>query len=380
MKEKKRGINAYLNSMGKNDFIKTEKLYKTSLTPEKTDSELLKASKYRRAAHFMVLIGSDEASRILSRLEPAQVEAISKEIVSIRNISTEDADLILEEFKSLLSPSYAYSGTSRGGIEEARRLLYAAFGPEKGEYMLKKAVPEAEENPFDFLSDFNGEQIAFLFKNENPAACAMVFSRLPPKLTAQTLANISPEKKTEIVKRIARLKESPPEIIEQVASAIKEKARQFGRKDDDNVAFAGGQTDGKSVLAAILKHSDLSFGGKLLEQIEDDDPGLGREMKDRLYTLEDVCYAADRPIMEKLRTMEDRDIALLLRGRSDEFSLKIMGNISSSRADRIREESEIIGPVPKVEVDAAAREFLSWFRTNREEGKILMYNDEDLLV
>jgi len=103
-------------------------------------------------------------------------------------------------------------------------------------------------------------------------------------------------------------------------------------------------------------------------------------MKDRLYSLEDVANAADRPIQEKLRTMDDRDIALLLKGRSEAFTQKIMWNLSSGRADRIREESEIMGAVPKIEVEAAAREFLSWFRQSIDEGRILMLTDKDVLV
>jgi flagellar motor switch protein FliG len=358
--------------MGKG-FLKTgqEKPPDKDETPKQP-----RPSKVRRTAQFMVLIGSEEASKILSRLDSDQVEAISKEIVSIGSISSEDAEAVLEEFRSLLSPAYGYSGSSHGGIEEARRILYAAFGPEKGEDMLVKAVPEAAENPFDFLKDFSGEQLALLFKSESPAACAMVFSRLPSKLSAEVLANMTPERKLETVKRIARLKETSPEVIERAAAALKEKARHFGRSD----AITGSEIDGMGVLAAILKHSDLSFGGRLLEELEENDPYLGKEMKERLYTLEDICGAADRPIQEKLRTMEDREIALLLKGRSDSFTNKILWNISTARADRIKEEMEILGSVPKIEAEAAAREFLAWFRLNREEGRILMLSGEDVLL
>ena len=132
--------------------------------------------------------------------------------------------------------------------------------------------------------------------------------------------------------------------------------------------------------AAILKHSDLAFGGRLLEELEEEDPSLGKEMKDRLYTLEDICGAADRPIQEKLNAMDDREIALLIKGRSESFTQKILWNISSARADRIREESELMGPVQKIEAEAAAREFLAWFRRNREEGRILMLSGEDVLL
>ena len=346
----------------------------SSRTAKTRKAQRQEVSKIRRAAQFMVLIGSDEASKILPRLDPDQVEAISKEIVFIKSISAEEAEAVLEEFRFLLSPAYGYSGSSQGGVEQARRLLYAAFGPEKGEAMLLKAVPGAAENPFDFLSEFSGEQLALLFKDESPAACAMVFSRLPSKLSAAALANTSPARKLEIVKRIARLKETSPEVIERAAAALRDKARHFGR---DNTVR---EIDGKGVLAEILKHSDLAFGGRLLEQLEEDDPSLSREMKDRLYTLEDVVNAADRPIQEKLRAMDDRDIALLLRDRSEAFTQKIFRNLSEARGERVKEESELIGPVPRIETEAAAREFLSWFRLNREEGRILMLSDEDVLV
>ena len=360
---KARGIAAYNKTMGKDEGSPPPKepaiprkmppksppgdgLLKTGRQPPKTPAVSGKAkptagqstaSKFKRAAQFMVLIGSNEASKILSRLDPAQVEAISKEIVGLKSINPEEAEAVLEEFRALLSPSYGYSGASAGGVDEARKVLYAAFGPEKGEAMLQKAVPEVEENPFDFLSDFTGEQLALLFRNESPAACAMVFSRLPPKLTAAALANMSPEWKLEVVRRIAHLKESAPEVIERTAAALKEKARHFGRSSADL-----GEIDGKGVLAAILKHSDLTFGGRLLEELEEDDPSLSREMKDRLYTLEDVAGAADRPIQEKLRSMDDWDIVLLLRGRSDNFTQKILWNLSTTRAERIKEESEIM--------------------------------------
>ena len=333
-----------------------------------------KPSKFRRAAQFMILIGSDEASKILARLPPDQVDAISKEIVSVKTIGAEEAEAVLEEFRSLLSPVFGYSGSSSGGVEEARRLLYKAFGPEKGELLLLKSVPDAAENPFDFLSEFSPEQLALLFRDESPAACAMVFSRMPSKLSAALLANLGAEKKLEIVKRIARLRETSPEVIDRAAAALREKARHFGRSDGVQ------EIDGRGVLAEILKHSDLAFGGRLLDELEENDPGLSREMKDRLYTLDDVCNAADRPIQEKLRVMEDREIALLLKGRAENFREKIFKNLSSLRAQRIREEIEIAGPVPKIETEAAAREFLSWFRLNREEGRILMLSGEDVLV
>jgi flagellar motor switch protein FliG len=335
-------------------------------------------SKIRRTAKFLILIGSERAAEILSRLEPDQVADISKEISAIRGIGAEEGAAVMEEFRFLLQAPPGeggmFPGASRGGIEAARRLLYAAYGPERGEHILVKAVPDAKANPFDFLEDFSGEQLALLFKEESPSAAALVFSRLPPKLSAAALARITGEKKLEIVKRIAKQSPVNPDVLERVAAALREKARHIGAGGEDAADF-----DGLGALAAILKSSDASFGDSLLNELEEEDPDLGKILKEKIYTLEDLSAAADLPIQKKLVSLENRDIVLLLKGRSVEFREKILGNLSQGRRTEILEDEEIIGPVSKKEVDEVQGKFLSWFRQSREEGNIIMLNDGDLI-
>jgi len=113
-------------------------------------------SKYRRVAKFLILIGSEQAAEILAELDPEQVNEISREIALTKTIKPEERDEIFKEFQLLFSKPYSFSGSSRGGIETARRILYAAKGPEKGEALLNKAVPESRENLFSFLEEFSG--------------------------------------------------------------------------------------------------------------------------------------------------------------------------------------------------------------------------------
>ncbi|QQO11334.1 flagellar motor switch protein FliG [Breznakiella homolactica] len=350
----------------KKRFIKTVPPGKDEETPSPREE------KYRRVAKFLILIGSEDASQILAKLEPGQVEEITREISSIRGVTPEEADSILYEFRSLLSRNYTAAGHVSGGIDAARDILHAAYGKEQGESLLRRAVPEAIENPLTFMEDFSGEQIAMLLRNESAATAALVLSRLSPKATAAALANISPEKKLEIVKRIARLGESPPEVLERVAASLREKARSIGKTDTEDI-------DGRAALAQILKYSDSSFGERILDELETDDPELSQDLKERLNTLEDVIKAEDKPIQAKLRTMSDRDIALLLKGKSGGFAEKIYSNMSASRRAIVREEGELLGPVPKRDVDAADNDFLVWFRAGRDEGRIILVDDDDVV-
>jgi flagellar motor switch protein FliG len=339
--------------------------------PKNQDQE----PKSRRVAKFLILIGADQASKILAELEPAQVEDISREIASVRGIGAEEGEEILEEFRSLLSSPYGFSGASYGGIEAARRILYTAYGPEKGESLLNKTVPDSKENLFAFLEDFSAEQLVVLLKEETPSASALILSRLPPGLSASVLKNLSPAKKPDILKRIARQTQVSPEVLEQVASGMREKARHIGKPNEEMTAIDGMQT-----LAAILKQGDYSFGDRIINELEENSPDLGKDLKEKLYTLDDVIYAVERPLQEKLAAMDDKDIAVLLKGRGKEFADKILSCVSSQRRALIREEGEIMGAVPKRDCDEAARVFLAWFRQAREEGRILLTSDEDVFI
>jgi len=348
-----------------------ERLIKTSV--KKTEISAPE-SKYRRVAKFLILIGSEQAADILAELDPAQVDEISREIALVKVIRPEERDEILAEFHELFSRPYSFSGSSRGGIEAARRILYAAKGPEKGEEMLNRAVPESKENLFSFLEEYSAEQLVMLLKNESAQTTALILSRLPPKLSAAALSKLPSESKPEVLKRMAHHAEISPEVLEQVSSALKEKVRHIGGGAKDI------EIDGMQTLAAILKQGDYSFGDRLINELETDDPEIGKDLKEKLYTLDDVLNTVDRPIQEKLKTMTDGDIAILLKGRGLEFREKILSCVSAGRRKLIREESEIMGAVPKRDCDAVAGEFLAWFRLARENGDIILYSDKDVFI
>jgi flagellar motor switch protein FliG len=263
---------------------------------------------------------------------------------------------------------------SRGGIETARRILYAAKGPEKGEAILNKAVPDSKENIFGFLEEFSPEQLVTVLETEAAQTAALILSRLPPKLSAETINKFSPDFKTEILKRIAYQREISPEVLEQITAALKEKVRHIsgGAKDL--------KIDGMQALAAILKQGDYSFGDRIINELEESDPGIGKNLKEKIYTLDDVIYTVDKPIQDKLATMSEKEIAILIKGRKREFCEKILSCVSSGRRKLIYEESEILGAVPKRDCDAAANEFLAWFRLARENGDIILYSDKDVFL
>jgi flagellar motor switch protein FliG len=370
------GIEMYKQTMSQPKeppvFYKETKTPKVPVRTKKAD--LPQESKYRRVAKFLILIGSEQAAEILKELDPEQVAEISKEIAFIRVIKPEEREQIFEEFRSIFAKSYSLSGSSRGGIETARRILYVAKGAEKGEEILNRAVRESKENIFSFLEEFSAEQLVMLLKNESAQTIALILSRMTAKITAEVLSKLPLNRKADILMRMAHKSEIAPEVLEQVSSALKEKARHIGSNSKEI------EIDGMQTLAAILKQGDYSFGDRLINELEEEDPEIGQNLKEKLYTLDDVINTVDRPIQDKLKTMTDFEIVVLLKGRKKEFAEKILSCISAGRRKLIREEFEITGAVAKRDCDQAAKEFLTWYRNARESGDVILYSDEDVFV
>ena len=79
-----------------------------------------KESSFRRVAKFLLLIGVEQASKILPLLPQDQIEKLMIEIASIRYVDPEEATVILAEFKALSEKHEAI-----GGVEKAREILGA---------------------------------------------------------------------------------------------------------------------------------------------------------------------------------------------------------------------------------------------------------------
>src|SRR5687768_14103142 len=71
----------------------------------------------RKAAVFLAQMSKEEAGVLLSKLRPREVESLTRELMRLGNVETEDVDSVLEEFHGLMT---AQRFIGRGGVEFAR--------------------------------------------------------------------------------------------------------------------------------------------------------------------------------------------------------------------------------------------------------------------
>ena len=348
------------------EYLKNGGLLKVPVEPSSADG---KDSVYRRVAKFLLLIGEDEAAKILPHLTEPQIEKLIPEIASIRTVSDEEATVILEEFNER-----ANRAKTQGGKQTAKEILEKAYGKQRAEQLLSKAMPVEAEVPFEYLFDFEKERIYQLLHDENVGIQALVISKLPPKKAASVINMMKEDEKKELVVRLAKMETISPEVIRRVNQAMHEKSLNQTVEKSDVI-------DGRNALAQILKKMDFSAEKEILQTLSNDDPDLGEDLRSRLFTDEDVINADDRFVQEVLRLMSEEEIAYLICGKSVDFREKILSCISSGRRQEVRSQEEILKPMRKSECERVTNSFLSKLRNGFETGRLIIKdrNDADLI-
>ncbi|MBR6079331.1 MAG: flagellar motor switch protein FliG [Treponema sp.] len=335
------------------------------MVPEQEKKEGEKESIYRRVAKFLVVIGIDEAAKILPHLTEEQTEKIIPEIASIRYVSPEDASAVIEEFKSLLTKA-----RESGGVDTARTILTKAYGSQKANEVLAKVVKHPNGKPFDYLSDADAERIGILLDGESAAVQALVLSQIEPQKAAKIINRMDTDVKTDVIMRLAKMQSVSPEVLENLSKSLHDKMMTQNTANSRNL-------DGRTALAQILKRMDPSAEYSIIATLSEENPELGADLRRRLFTEDDVIGCDDRYMQKKLHDMTDADLVILLRGKNDEFREKIFKNVSKNRAQIIADEERLKEYILRSDSERITSQFYADLRRAWEVGELVIKGRDD---
>lgn len=359
-KEKHKSQNPELNAAS--DALVSGGLLKVPVSKKEADG---RDSVYRRVAKFLLIIGVDEAAKILPHLTEEQTEKIIPEIASIRSVSPEETRQILEEFETLLK-----NAREGGGIDTAREILRKAYGEKKAKELIDKSVPFPLEKPFEYLNDIDNERINLLLKEESVQVKALILSHLNPKKAASVINLMDSKEKSEVAFRLLKLEPVSPEVIKNLDEVLHKKVLLQNSQRTNSL-------DGKKILAEILKKMSFSTENSILSKISTEEPSLANDLRERLFTVDDVVSSDDRFVQEILMMYSNYEIACLVYKREEKFTKKIFQCISQGRVSQVQEELNINQTFLKSECDKIYSKFLNTLRNAFEEGKLFIKNRTD---
>ena len=338
--------------------------------PSGTDSNILykipsKDSACRRVAKFLLLIGVDEAAKVIALLPSDLIDKIIPEIASVRHVDPDEAEQIIAEFSDLYEQA-----KECGVVSTARTILEKAFGDARAQEMMQKAVPFDGGKPFEYLKDLDGEQMATILKDESAPVRALVLSQVKPAVAAAVINQMDEEERKETIRRLAKLTAFPPDILGRIDHTMREKAQNLKTPKNNHI-------DGRGALANILRKMDAGAEKNILSNLSIVDTELEADLRKRLFTLDDVIASDDRYLQKKLHSMSDVDIAVLICGKSPEFRKKILSNISKSRGAIVLDEEEARKPIRKRDSDEMTNNFVASLRAAWEAGDLAVGERDD---
>jgi flagellar motor switch protein FliG len=316
----------------------------------------------RKAAILMVLLGEDAASQIYRHLQPLEVEQITAEIAELKQVNSEIALTVLEEFNALVVTG---DYVSQGGTEYANKLLVKAFGEEGASELLRQVSQAAEVSggKLDSLRKIDPQQLAKFIEGEHPQTIALILAHLDSKQASQVLLRLPKELRAEPIKRLAQLRQFSPEMAQRVSLVLNKRIEAMG--EQSRRAYAG-----LKGVADLMNRLDVATGKSILETIEGEDPKLALSIRNLMFTFEDLLTVPETGLRELLGQMDKKTLATALRGASEELKNYIFKSMSSRAVEMLKEDMEVLGPVKQKEISKAQLEAVAVARKLEAEGKL----------
>jgi len=313
----------------------------------------------RKAAIFLISLPKEQASALISRLETKQVEAVMTEIAKIGLITPEEQENVIREF-SKANPAKLIGGA--GGFNIAAQLAEAALG-EGGAGVIESVRSSLEAIPFGFLQKVDSENLLTFIIDEHPQTIALIVSHLKPSQGAEIVNGLPPERQIAVIRRIATMQQTSPEIIKEVEKGLENRMSSMMNQKLEN-------TGGVGSVAEILNVIDRQTGRDIMDNLAQDDPELVEEIQRLMFVFEDILKLADPDIQAVLKNVESSQWAIALKGASEDLKEKIFRNMSKRAGKMLQEEMDYLGPMRSSDVERTQQEIVDVVRRLEDAGEV----------
>ncbi len=316
----------------------------------------------QKAAILLITLGPEYSARIFRNLSEDEIEELTLEIANMKKVEPEVKDQILGEFYEIcLAQEYI----SEGGINYAQEVLEKALGTDKAIEVIGRLTASLQVRPFDFARKADPSQLMNFIQNEHPQTIALILSHIDNDKAAQIISGLSQEKQSEVAKRIATMDRTYPEMIKEIESVLEDKLSNIVTQD---YTKAGGVQD----VVDILNSVDRGTEKRIMENLEMSDPELADEIKRRMFLFEDIINLDSTAIQRFIREVDNNELAVALKGATQEVGEVIFTNMSKRMSDMIKEDMDFMGPVRLRDVEEAQQKIVNIIRKLEDQGEIII--------
>jgi flagellar motor switch protein FliG len=316
-----------------------------------------------KAVLFLLSLDEVVAAPIVSELSEGELRKLRAVASTMREVPTGAID---EAFRDFLVRSSSAVAVPRGGLPYLRRLSAGALGEER----TRKVFEDGVTSPLARLEHAAPDAVAALLGNEPPQLVAAILVRLEPRSAAAVLRAMPPERQSTVVAHVSQMTELPASVIEDVATAL---AAELPSDDAATLVSVDGVAKAAEMLNAAGK--DVSAG--ILKLIESENSVLAAEVRQAMFTFEDLVRLDARAMRELLKEVPAEKLTLALKGAPQELLLAVFAGMSSRAADLIKDDLELLRKVRKSEVEAARKEIVEAALKLEADGRLDLGKEDE---
>ena len=315
-----------------------------------------------KAAILLLTLDSDTAAELLKSMPSEAVEEVTRELAGLGRVPDRLRNAVIEEYYNL---SVASQFANEGGLEYAKVLLKQSMDPEKANRVLQQIQTQVQKTPFAFLQKAESDNLLTFILDEHPQTIALILCHLPHHKSAEILSGLPQQKQVEVIKRVANMEQTNPEVIKEVERGLESRLSSMLMQ---NMEKAGGV----STVAEILNLADRSTEKGVMEGLQADDAELVEQIRRLMFVFEDIKLVDDKGIQQIMKEIDNDELSLALKTASEELKAKIFKNMSERAATLIKEDMQFMGPVRISDVEAAQQRIVDIVRRLEDSGEIII--------
>ena len=326
-------------------------------------SELEEVPAVRKVAIILASIDRPDAVKIMRLMQPETVKKVTAEIRALGEITPEMQRFAFDQMADMINLGI----NPVGGDNLARTLLEEVVGDQKEAAQILDKATEDRSHAFSAITRVNGKDLANVLSKEQPSTAAIILAFMPVKKAAEVMTYFDEDFREEIIGRLAQRRHADPAIVSRIEQIFVDKVISLlHTMKDSDTEFLGGP----NFVADMFQYIDKEIQDNLLDALQAISKETADEVKDLMFTFEDIVSLQDSDIQKLLREVPMDKLQIALRGTSEEIFDKITNNLSKRARENLIEEMELSGKIKKKDVEVEQRNIVASIRALEASGEI----------
>jgi flagellar motor switch protein FliG len=318
-------------------------------------------SNTEKAALTLLSLGKELAAQVMQNLNEQEVKRISRAFMSVSEVDRETQFDISQEFRRMLR---AGDTMLVDGREFAKDVIASAFGETAGEGLIEYITGAKKEPISSIVAEVPEKILHGFIAAEHPQTVAFLMTKMNPDQAANVLTHMGEEMQTDVLIRISNLNNVKADVVDEVREVLRSQLRSSDLQEEE--------IGGPKSAADILNFVDRNNEERIITEIEEMFPDLAEQIRNLMFTFEDVKKIDDRGVQTVLKDVPREQLVLALKTASSDLKDLIFRNVSQRAAEMIKEDLEALGPVKLKDVEKAQQGIVDIVRKLEAEGKIVI--------